>query len=161
MVRCLDPARSIELGVRIAHEFSSRAGFPVVRVGMHTGPAKERSGDWFGATVNLAARVAAAASGDEVLLTGETAEAAAGRARVTLTGHGRVMLRNISEPVLLLRARGGLADDSGLPIDPVCRMAVDPRDAAGSLRHAGTQYFFCSLRCAEAFAASPERFVAG
>jgi class 3 adenylate cyclase len=24
---------------------------------MHTGPAVERAGDWFGATVNLAARV--------------------------------------------------------------------------------------------------------
>jgi len=34
-----------------------------VRVGMHTGPAVERGGDWFGATVNLAARVSAAAAG--------------------------------------------------------------------------------------------------
>jgi len=39
---------------------------------MHTGPAVEREGDWFGATVNLAARVAGAAGGDEVLVTGAT-----------------------------------------------------------------------------------------
>lgn len=160
MVRCQDPAKAIELGVRITDEFGGRPGFPVVRVGMHTGPAKERGGDWFGASVNLAARVAAAASGDEVLLTQATAEGAEGRTEVTLSEHGRVTLRNISEPVRLLRAsRGSARDDAGLPIDPVCRMAVDPDDAAGSLRHEGTEYFFCSLRCAQAFAEAPERFV--
>ena len=30
---------------------------------MHSGPAGEREGDWFGATINVAARVAALAAG--------------------------------------------------------------------------------------------------
>jgi YHS domain-containing protein len=45
-----------------------------------------------------------------------------------------------------------------LPIDPVCRMAVDPDRAAGRLTHEGTVYYFCSLPCAGHFASYPERF---
>jgi YHS domain-containing protein len=44
---------------------------------------------------------------------------------------------------------------SGLPIDPVCRMAVDPWHGAGRLTHQGVEYCFCWLRCAGAFAKHP------
>ena len=43
---------------------------------MHHGPAVHRAGDWYGATVNLAARVAALAAGGEVLLTGSVRDTA-------------------------------------------------------------------------------------
>jgi adenylate cyclase len=46
-----------------------------VRIGLHTGTAIERSGDYLGQNVALAARVAAQADGGEVLVTGEIAEA--------------------------------------------------------------------------------------
>jgi class 3 adenylate cyclase len=68
MLRTGDAA-AIRLGLCIVHDVGAQHGFPLVRVGMHTGPAVEREGDWFGATVNLAARVSAAASGGEALLT--------------------------------------------------------------------------------------------
>jgi adenylate cyclase len=55
-----DTAAAIRLGLCIVHDVDARHGFPLVRVGRHTGPAVERGGDWFGATVNLAARVSAA-----------------------------------------------------------------------------------------------------
>jgi class 3 adenylate cyclase len=63
MLRTGDTAAAIRLGLCIVHDVGARHGFPLVRVGMHTGPAVERGGDWFGATVNLAARVSAAAAG--------------------------------------------------------------------------------------------------
>jgi class 3 adenylate cyclase len=63
-------------------------GFPLVRVGMHTGPAVGRDGDWFGATVNLAARVSAAAAGGEALLTATTRTAAGEVAGVELRERG-------------------------------------------------------------------------
>jgi len=69
MLRSAAADHAIQLGLRVVHEVGRRHGFPAVRVGMHTGPAVERRGDWFGTTVNLAARVAGAASGCEVLLT--------------------------------------------------------------------------------------------
>lgn len=43
-----------------------------------------------------------------------------------------------------------------LPVDPVCRMAVDPDRAAGTLIHEGTRHYFCSLECVRIFAADPE-----
>lgn len=49
-----------------------------VRIGLHTGTAVERDGDYFGQNVALAARVAAQAHGGEVLVTGEIATSLAG-----------------------------------------------------------------------------------
>ena len=69
MVRHSDPAHAVELGLTAAHDVIAGHGFPAVRVGMHRGPAVSHDGDWFGATVNLAARVAGLAAGGEVLVT--------------------------------------------------------------------------------------------
>lgn len=49
-----------------------------VRIGLHTGTAIERDGDYLGQNVALAARVTACAAGGEILVTGEVAEACAG-----------------------------------------------------------------------------------
>jgi class 3 adenylate cyclase len=45
-----------------------------VRIGLHTGTAIERDGDYFGQNVALAARVASQAQGGEILVTDEIAE---------------------------------------------------------------------------------------
>jgi len=45
------------------------SAFPSVRVGVAFGPATTRGGDWFGATVNLASRVADVARPGQVLAT--------------------------------------------------------------------------------------------
>ncbi len=39
-----------------------------IRMGLHTGPAQERDGDYFGITVNRAARISSAAQGGQVLV---------------------------------------------------------------------------------------------
>jgi P-type Cu+ transporter len=43
--------------------------------------------------------------------------------------------------------------------DPVCGMAVDPADAAGSHEYNGKTYYFCSPSCLERFKAGPAQFV--
>jgi adenylate cyclase len=130
-------------------------------VGMHTGPAVERGGDWFGATVNLAARVSAAAAGGEALLTAATRAACGDVEGVELRERGRRAFRNVAEPVPVCAAvRQGARSSAGLPIDPVCRMAVDPWHSAGRLTHQGVEYCFCSLGCAGAFAQHPSRYTA-
>jgi len=160
MVEATDSAQAIRLGLHLASVIGVRHGFPSVRVGMHTGPALQRGRDWFGATVNLAARVSGAAAGGEVLLTDATRAAAGELGGIDLLEHGRQSFRNIAEPVLLFRALpvGAGAGGSELPIDPVCRMAVDPARQAGMLVHEGRGYRFCSLECARRFATDPERF---
>jgi class 3 adenylate cyclase len=154
-----DPAQAIQLGLRITHELMSAHGAPAVRVGLHHGTAVERDGDYFGAAVNLAARVSAVATAGEVLLTAHTAALAPDLDGVLYEPRGRQELRNVRDPVELFAAvRQGEAAQGHLAIDPVCKMAVDPDRAAGRLMLDGTAYFFCTISCAGEFAAYPERF---
>ena len=109
-----------------------------MRVGLHHGPAVERNGDYFGAAVNLAARVSGVAAGGEVLVSGPTAAMVPDLDGVVYESRGRHALRNVSEPLELFAALRLDATAERLPIDPVCRMAVDPERAPGRLLHRGT-----------------------
>lgn len=161
MLRCERAEDGIRFGLHIAHEVGESHYFPTVRVGMHTGNAIERGGDWFGSTVNLAARVSGEASGTEVLLTEATREAAGEVSGAEIRERGRRVLRNVGQPVLLYAAvPRGDRSETGLPIDPVCRMAVEPERAAGSLLYEGAHYHFCSLDCARIFAEDPSAHTA-
>ena len=42
--------------------------------------------------------------------------------------------------------------------DPVCRMSVNPQDAAGKAVHRGIAFYFCSVGCQRKFEADPERY---
>jgi class 3 adenylate cyclase/YHS domain-containing protein len=160
MLRVPEPEAAVELGLRIATELVTGHGAPSVRVGLHHGPAVERDGDYFGAAVNLAARVAAEASGGEVLLTGRTASLAPDPEGVVYEPRGRRELKNVREPVELFAAvRIGESSQAPLPRDPVCHMAVQPEHAAGRLVYQGATYYFCTLECAGQFARHPEHFV--
>jgi adenylate cyclase len=159
MICCERADPAVELGLRIVDEVRAHPRFPAVRVGMHTGKATERAGDWFGAAVNIAARVSALAGGGEVLVTDATQAAAGGLETVEFRRHGLRRLKNVVEPVEVFRAARLEEDPEGLPIDPVCRMAVDPGQAVGSLTFGGREYFFCSLECSQAFSAAPEHYV--
>jgi adenylate cyclase len=159
MLRVPDPGQAILLGLHITHGLMRGHGAPAVRVGLHHGSAIERDGDYFGAAVNLAARVSGVASGGEVLMTGQTAALVPELGGVFYESRGRTALRNVHEPVELFAAvRKGEATLGQLPVDPVCRMAVDRDRAAGRLMHDGTAYFFCTLACAGEFARHPERY---
>jgi class 3 adenylate cyclase len=94
MLRCDCPAELIALGLRLEDELGGLR----IHAGIHTGCAVERGGDWWGTTVNVAARVAAAAGAGQLLITEET-RAAAGLRRTRLRGLGRLKLKNISAPV--------------------------------------------------------------
>ena len=160
MVRIPDAGDAIRLGLRITHDLLGGHEAPAVRVGINYGPAVERAGDYFGATINVAARVSALASGGEALVTGETAALAPDLEGVFYESRGRQVLRNVSKPVEIFAAFPIQTTDGQLVIDPVCQMAVDPERAVGRLLHGGAPYFFCSLTCAAAFAEHPERYVA-
>lgn len=133
--------------------------FPVPRAGLHYGVAVQRHGDWFGATVNLAARVASQARAGQVLATRAVADAARGT-DIAMASLGEFTLRNIAAPVELFELQV-CPPAGGFSIDPVCHMQIAITDAAGRLRHRGSEQWFCSLECAAAFAATPDRYVPG
>jgi YHS domain-containing protein len=43
--------------------------------------------------------------------------------------------------------------------DPVCKMEVDEKKAAGKSEYEGQVYFFCSANCKRWFDKYPERYV--
>jgi adenylate cyclase len=159
MVRHCAPAEAVELGLTAAHEVIAGHGFPAVRVGMHHGPAIAREGDWFGATVNLAARVAAAAAGGEVLVTEAVHERAGELPGVEFESRGEHRMRNVTAPVPLFAAVRDERTSEARHLDPVCRMLVAEGREAGSFRHNETLYRFCSRDCARRFLQDPEAYV--
>ena len=158
MVRHDDPGEAVGLGLSAAHDVLSGHGFPAVRVGMHHGPAVEREGDWFGATVNLAARVAGVAAGGEVLLTQAVLTGAGELDGVEFESRGEHRMRNVATPVSLFAAVPDERTHEARHIDPVCRMVVAEDREAGSFRHRDTLYRFCSLECARRFLADPDAY---
>jgi len=46
-----------------------------------------------------------------------------------------------------------------MEVDPVCGMRIDSEEAAGTIEHAGTTFYFCSQVCYDAFKADPAAYV--
>jgi adenylate cyclase len=98
-LRCDEASDGIALGVRIVEELEAVPEFPAVRVGVHTGPAVQKQGEWYGRTVNVAARLCSAASGGEVLVSEQACEAAGRLPKVELGERRLHWLRNVTEPI--------------------------------------------------------------
>jgi adenylate cyclase len=105
MLRCSEPALAVRMAIRIVADLEDLPGFPPVRVGVHTGSAVSRDGDWYGTAVNIAARLCSAAAGGEALVSDSTLRAA-GRLRDVDLGEPRLhWLKNLREPVSAQAAR--------------------------------------------------------
>lgn len=161
MLRTGDATSGVRLARRLVDEVGGRHGFPGIRVGVHTGPAVERERDWFGATVNVASRVADLADADEVLITRATFDAVGDSApELRLTPRGSHRLRNLREPVEVFAAASASTAAAAVEraIDPVCRMAVDTRAPHPSHQLGRRTYWFCSDACADAFRRDPGQY---
>jgi hypothetical protein len=101
-----------------------------VRMGIATGEAELRGGDYFGAALNRAARVMAAGHGGQVLLADSTAVLLSG---VELLGFGPRRLRNVTMPVRVFQVQAeGLRTD----FPPLRALDTTP----GNLRPATTSF---------------------
>lgn len=96
-------------GVRAALEMvkdARVAELPPAHVGLHAGPVLFQEGDYFGRTVNLAARIADYARQGEVLVSQDVVDASL-QAGLTFREIGPVELKGIPEPVRLHVAASG------------------------------------------------------
>jgi class 3 adenylate cyclase len=103
MVHYREPAGAVLAALQLVEEVPE-AGLPPAHVGVAAGPVVIQAGDYFGRTVNLAARIAAYASASRVLVSERVAERAPPQG-VTFAELGRVQLEGIAHPVRLLEAR--------------------------------------------------------
>ena len=155
-----DPLAATDALRALYRSIADRQEFPIVRAGLHHGPALLRGNRHFGSTVNLAARVAARATGGQILCTKHVAETLgrSGVADIAITHQGLVSLRNLSQPVDLYEiVLSGCSREYA--IDPVCKMQVDTGRAAGELHFDNKTYWFCSLACVERFASQPLSYI--
>jgi adenylate cyclase len=158
MLRVPDPGDAIRLGLWITHSAMTGHQAPSVRVGGNHGAAIARGDDYFGTTINVAARVSGLAGGGELLVTGHTAALVPDLEGVVYESRGRQLLRNVAEPVEIFAVLRVDENTEHMAIDPVCQMAVDPERAVGRLMVDETAHYFCSLSCAAAFAQNPGRY---
>jgi class 3 adenylate cyclase len=103
MVHFRDPAGAVLAALGMVEQFPA-AGLPPAHVGIAAGPVVAQGGDYFGRTVNLAARIAAYASASRVLVSEPVVQRAPPQG-VTFVELGQVQLQGIAQPVRLLEAR--------------------------------------------------------
>jgi adenylate cyclase len=98
-----EPAAAVLAALEMA-EIVVRHGLPPAHVGIHAGPVVLQGGDYFGRTVNIAARIADYARPGEVLVSQEVVDAADG-GPVAFTEIGPVELKGVSGTLRLHTAR--------------------------------------------------------
>jgi adenylate cyclase len=103
MVWFRDPAGAVLAALQMVEEVS-QAGLPPAHVGVAAGPVVVQGGDYFGRTVNLAARISGRADAGQVLVSRRVVESAAPHG-VTFVELGELRLKGFARPVRLLEAR--------------------------------------------------------
>ena len=98
-----EPAAAVLAAVELVEVVGSH-GLPPAHVGIHAGPVVFQDGDYFGRTVNLAARIAEYARPGEVLVSQEVVDAA-DRGPVRFTEIGPVELKGVPGTLRLHTAR--------------------------------------------------------
>ena len=99
MICVPDAGRAVALAERTLTEVGGHPGLLPVRVGAHTGSAVLHDGDWYGSTVNVAARLVDAARPNEALVSDTTRDAAGVGVRRSLSGRHEVGLRGVRSPM--------------------------------------------------------------
>ena len=89
-----DPGEGVLAALDMVEGVATHA-LPPARVGIHAGPVVFQEGDYFGRTVNVAARIAEYARPGEVLVTQDVVDAANGTS-ITFTEIGPVELKGVS-----------------------------------------------------------------
>jgi class 3 adenylate cyclase len=104
MIHGRDAVSVVMLALRLAHELTGEGWCPPVRMGLHSGTAVQRDGDWYGSTVNVAARLAASAGPGEVLMSVETRDRLATGAGLTIADRGPRSFKDVAAPLAVYAA---------------------------------------------------------
>jgi adenylate cyclase len=98
-----DPAQAVRCGLELVDRLP-RVGLPSARVGVHTGPVVFQNGDYFGRTVNVAARITDHARPGKVLVSEDVIAASDAPQAVRYEPVGPVSLKGLAAPITLYTA---------------------------------------------------------
>jgi adenylate cyclase len=160
MVRSISGASAVATALSLLRLVEAEPRFPSVRVGIHEGAVIEDDGDFFGSTVNIAARLAAHAPVGQILVTESLVRHTEAHPKVRVRSLGELRVKNVRSPLVVFALESEDHSASVQVTDPVCRMLIDADDAPGRLPWGDRIWFFCSWECASAFHASPDDYAA-
>jgi adenylate cyclase len=100
MIWAPDPARALALAADTLEDVGTRSDLLPVRIGVHTGPAVMCGSDWYGSTVNIAARLASEAAPNEALVSATSRTAASNDLPRTLGRQRELHLRGLEQPIV-------------------------------------------------------------
>jgi adenylate cyclase len=160
LIVAADAEAAMMSAVAIRAAVDAEPRFPGVRIGIAEGPVVEREGRYFGPALNLTARLAARAGTDEILCTATVANACRDLAGLAFRDLGALRFKNVPAPVAVFAVISEGTHESGTALDPVCQMRLETATAPARLPFGDTTHYFCSLGCAQAFATSPESYLA-
>ena len=151
MLAAPDPETAVGIVFELKSLTDSTPHFPIIRAGLHVGPARTADHDYFGASVNIAARVAAHASAGQILCTAAVAGCISDSSPCAAVQLGPVRFRNVHESVVVYELRSRAAADAAAHIDPICRMHVSSDAAVARVRSRSVEHYSCSIPCLRMF----------
>ena len=98
-----EPGQAVRCGLELIDRIP-RVGLPQARVGLHSGPVVLQDGDYFGGTVNIAARITDYARPGKVLVSDQVVADTDRLEAVRFEPVGPVSLKGLSAPITLFTA---------------------------------------------------------
>ena len=106
-----DPSTLLEVSLDLVDAADAEGeDFPQLRIGLASGAALSRAGDWYGRPVNIASRITTIARPGSVLATREVRDAGGNGYR--WSSAGARSLKGVDEPVRLYRVRRARGEDA-------------------------------------------------
>ncbi len=104
MLHFRDPRGAVRATMDLVDAIADE-GLPPGHAGISAGPLVGRDGDYFGHTVNLAARLSGVATAGDILVSHEVMDATGEAEGIRFEAVGEVALKNVAAPVAAFRAR--------------------------------------------------------
>ena len=148
-----DPRNAVLCGVSLLAWCGDEPRFPPVHIGAHAGEVLFREGDFVGAVVNAAARVASVTEPMQFLVTSDLLAGVDLPGDISCASQGLRAVKGLEEPLDLIAVTADPVPALRRQQDPVCGMSVGPGDVTRVWQ--GRSWSFCSTACAEKFLVAP------
>lgn len=142
-----DACHAVQTVLAIEQACAAEDQFPAIRGGVNAGSALFQGGEYVGATVNAAARLADAAGRHQVLVSPEARREAGDLPGIAFHPLGTRRLKGIADPIEVWEARPTAPAAGPRLVDPVCGMEMAPDEVAVRLSSETGDLAFCSQTC--------------
>lgn len=142
------PDSLISTSIRLFQNTLGENYFLQVHGGLHYGKILKRNNDYFGTTINLAARIAAQATPGSIWCSSEYINALNNSSDFIFQSRGKYSFKNINDEKEVFELM--IDNPESLFIDPVCRMLI--KECGSAIQHpVHEKMFFCSQYCLDVY----------